>query len=70
MHAVAAEYHQSTLKGTLTCSSHTGIVLCETYVVGQGESGCVCFIQYEWKTKSILYFPTYYLYDRIKCTIQ
>ena len=41
MHAVAAAYGHSTLKGTPTCSSLSGTVLCETFVAGQKESGCV-----------------------------
>ena len=32
VHAVAAEYLHSTLKGTPSCSSHSGTALCETYV--------------------------------------
>ena len=39
-HAVAAEYPHSTLKSTLTCSSHSGIAMYETYVASEEESGC------------------------------
>ena len=41
VHAVAAEYPHSTLKGTLTRSSHSSTELYETHVAGQEESGCV-----------------------------
>ena len=41
MHAVAAEYGHSTLKGTPSCSSLSGTVLCDTFVASQKESGCV-----------------------------
>ena len=33
--AVAAEYPHHTLTATLTCSSHSGTALYETYVTGQ-----------------------------------
>ena len=42
MHEVAAEYPHSTLKGTPTCSNHSGTALHETSVASQEESGCVC----------------------------
>ena len=38
LHAVAREYPCSTLQGTQTCSSHSGIVSQETYVADQEES--------------------------------
>ena len=41
MHAVAAAYPQSTLNSTATYSSLSGTASYETYVAGQGESGCV-----------------------------
>ena len=41
MHAVGEEYPQSTLKGTPTCSSHSGTTLYETYLSSQEEFGCV-----------------------------
>ena len=42
MHAEAAEYLQSTVKGTpTTCSSHMGTVLHDSCVADQKESGCV-----------------------------
>ena len=40
-HAVAAEYPHSNLKGTPTCSNHSGTVLHETYVANLEEFGCV-----------------------------
>ena len=35
MYEVAAKYNNSTLKGTLTCSSHNGTALYETCIAGQ-----------------------------------
>ena len=45
LHAVAAEYLQSTLKGTPTWSSHSSTALYETYVASQEDSGCVFWMQ-------------------------
>ena len=42
---VASEYHHSTLKGTHTCSNHSGTASYETYIASQGESGCVVIVQ-------------------------
>ena len=41
MHAVAAEYPHSNLKGTSTCSNHIGITLYEFYVANKEEIWCV-----------------------------
>ena len=40
-HAAAAEYPHSTLKGTPTCSNHSGTALHDIHVATQEESGCV-----------------------------
>ena len=40
-HAVAAEYPHSTLKGTPTCSSHSGTLSYETHAASQEEFGFV-----------------------------
>ena len=56
-HPVAAESPHRTLKGTVSCSNHSGTALYETHVAGQEESGCVlyelwvkCYILYNTET--------------------
>ena len=43
VHAVATEYHQSTVKDTCTptCRGHIGTALYKSYIAGQEDSGCV-----------------------------
>ena len=55
--AVAAEYPQSILNGTPTCSNHSGTALYETNVAGEEESGCVClFIQHEEQRVPLIWY--------------
>ena len=41
VYAVAPEYPQSILKGTLTCHSYSDTALFEAYIAGQEDYGCV-----------------------------
>ena len=41
VHAIAAEYHHSTLIGTPVYRSHSSTALYESYIAAQEESGCV-----------------------------